>query len=93
MKIMKATQAGSLESCDILITIEPVKEGTGIIIDLESPAKKQFGDLIISEIKDVVEKMGIKDIKISATDKGSLRYCIKARTETALKRALGENKK
>ncbi|HUU77458.1 MAG TPA: citrate lyase acyl carrier protein [candidate division Zixibacteria bacterium] len=90
---MKATQAGSLESCDILITIEPVKEGTGIIIDLESPAKKQFGDLIISEIKDVVEKMGIKDIKISATDKGSLRYCIKARTETALKRALGENKK
>ena len=92
MIIKKSAQAGSLESNDILIRIDPVKTGSGIDIEIDSPAKKQFGDMIHSEITEVVNKYGIKDIKISAIDKGSLRYCVKARTETAIKRALGEEK-
>ena len=89
MKIKKSAQAGSLESCDILISVDPVKDGAGIKIKLESPAKKQFGDLILSEISEVLKKFEVNDVKITAIDKGSLGYCIKARTETALMRAAG----
>ncbi|MEA2071244.1 MAG: citrate lyase acyl carrier protein [Asgard group archaeon] len=87
MKIKQTAQAGSLESCDILITIEPVKTGSGIDIDLESPGEKPFGDKIRSEITETLHKYDIKDAKIIAVDKGALGYCIKARVETALKRA------
>ena len=90
VKIVKSAQAGSLESCDILISVDPAKDGSGIKINLESPAKTQFGDLILSEIKEVADKLEIKDVKITAIDKGSLGYCIKARTETALRRGAGE---
>jgi len=92
LKVVKAAQAGSLESCDILITIEPVKGKTGIDLKLESPAEVSFGDKIREEILEVVNKSGVTDIQITAIDKGALGYCIKARTETALKRALGEEK-
>lgn len=90
MKIVKTAQAGSLESCDILVTVEPVKDGSGIQIALDSPSAKQFGEMIHAEIIEVVNKLGIKDVKISAIDKGSLSYCIRARTETALIRATSE---
>ena len=90
MKIKKAAQAGSLESCDILITVEQGKSGTGFALALESPSLSQFGEQIESEIKEVVDLLGIVDVKITAIDKGSLAYCIKARTETALRRASGE---
>lgn len=92
MIIKKSAQAGSLESSDILIRIDPVKSGSGVIIDIDSPAKKQFGEMIHSEITEVINRFDIKDIKITAIDKGSLSYCIKARTETAIKRAMGEEK-
>ncbi len=91
MKLTKAAQAGSLESCDILITVEPGKLGSGFVLDLESPSLVQFGEQIESEIKEVVVLHKIKDVKITAVDKGSLTYCIKARTETALRRASGED--
>jgi len=90
LKISKNAQAGSLESCDILITVEPAKPGTGIEIKLTSPSIKQFGEMIREEIKEVVQRLEVTDVKITAIDKGSLGYCIKARTETALRRASGE---
>ncbi len=90
MKIIKSAQAGSLESCDIMITVDPTTKGLGIKIILESPAKTQFGALILSEIKEVANKLEINDVKITAIDKGALGYCIKARTETALRRGAGE---
>ncbi|MHA1187833.1 MAG: hypothetical protein ACTSSK_13340 [Candidatus Heimdallarchaeota archaeon] len=46
MKLTKAAQAGSLESCDILITVEPGKLGSGFVLDLESPSLVQFGEQI-----------------------------------------------
>jgi citrate lyase subunit gamma (acyl carrier protein) len=90
MAINKTAQAGSLESCDILITVEPAKEGSGIIIELNSPAIKSYGEQILAEIKGVAKKMNISNAKITAIDKGALSYCITARTEAALTRALGE---
>ncbi|NHJ46395.1 MAG: citrate lyase acyl carrier protein [Asgard group archaeon] len=91
MKVKKTAQAGSLESCDILITIEPAKSKSGIKLILESPAKKQFGEKIEAEIMEMVNKHQLSDAVINAIDRGALGYCIKARTETAIIRACGDD--
>ena len=88
MKILQTAQAGSLESQDILITIKKGKAGSGIDIDLESPSTVQYGRKIREEIESVVKKYAIEDIAIQAIDKGALGFTIKARTETALIRAI-----
>jgi citrate lyase subunit gamma (acyl carrier protein) len=89
LKIKKSAQAGSLESCDILVTIEPAKLNSGIKLKLDSPAKKQFGEKIEAEIMEIISKHQISDAVINAIDRGALGYCIKARTETAILRACG----
>jgi citrate lyase subunit gamma (acyl carrier protein) len=92
MKIIRTAQAGSLESQDILITIDPGKKDSGIIINLDSPSKVQYGKQILAEIESVVSSFGITDIEITAIDKGALGFTIKARTEVALQRACRKDK-
>lgn len=87
MKISKAAKAGTLESNDILVMVVP-KEGTGIELELESIVMKQFGEEIKKVILDKLEELKVEDIIIKAQDKGALDYTIKARVETAIKRAL-----
>lgn len=89
VEFLKPAQAGSLESCDILIIVSKGKPKSGIKIELDSPALKQFGGQIKNEILEIIKELGANDIKITAVDKGALAYCIKARTETAIKRAFG----
>lgn len=86
MKIIKMATAGTLESSDILITVEQGEE-SGIHIHLESPVKKQFGDQIKQVIRETAEYVGVESANITAIDKGALDCVIKARTSTALHRA------
>jgi citrate lyase subunit gamma (acyl carrier protein) len=83
--VLNAAQAGTLESNDIMIMVEP---GTnGIVLSLDSIVKKQFGQAIAQTILAEVKKRGLTDINIKATDRGALDYAIAARTATALSRA------
>ncbi len=84
-KISKIAQAGSVESCDILVTLEP---GEGISIELASDVLIQFGDAIRGVIAESLATRGITDCKVIAVDKGALDYTIRARMEAALTRAL-----
>jgi citrate lyase subunit gamma (acyl carrier protein) len=87
MEINKAAKAGTLESNDILVMVAP-NENSGINLELESIVMKQFGSQIKNVILDKINEMGIKNITITAQDKGALDYTIKARVETAIKRAI-----
>lgn len=86
MEIKKIAKAGTLESSDIYIIVMP-NENKGIEIDLESVVIKQFGDEIRKTILTTLEKLEVKNAIIKAQDKGALDYTIKARVETAVKRA------
>ncbi|NHJ85771.1 MAG: citrate lyase acyl carrier protein [Asgard group archaeon] len=90
MKVLRTAQAGSLESQDILITVKKGKTDSGVIIELDSPSNVQYGRQIRNEINIIIADMGIEDVHIQAIDKGALGFTIKARTETALKRATAE---
>ena len=89
MEILKSSVAGTMESSDIMITLEP---GSGSIeIDLKSMVDKQFGRQIRAVIAGTLSELQVKSVKVTAVDKGALDCTIQARIKTAVHRASGEN--
>ena len=89
MKIVKNAAAGTMESSEILITVEPSEEG--ISIDLTSSVEEQFGRQIRSVIRQVLEQLDVENAAVTAVDKGALDCTIRARMETAIYRAAGKD--
>jgi citrate lyase subunit gamma (acyl carrier protein) len=89
-KLLKAAQAGSVESSDILVMLAPADPGTGILMELTSPTMQQYGDHIKKVILKTLEEQGVTDAIINANEKGALDYTIEARVRTAVKRAAGQ---
>ncbi|MDF7668266.1 citrate lyase acyl carrier protein [Lactobacillus sp. ESL0701] len=85
MEIKTIGVAGTLESSDIQIMIS--KGNDGIQIDLDSEVIKAYGDQIKKVITDTLNKFGINNAKVKATDKGALDCVIAARTLAAAQRA------
>jgi citrate lyase subunit gamma (acyl carrier protein) len=88
MEIFKNSVAGTLESSDIMITLEPGKGG--IEIELQSIVEKQFGREIRRAISETLSELRVDSAKITAVDKGALDCTIRARTKTAVYRANGK---
>ena len=84
---MKAAQAGTLESNDIMITVVPGEKGSGIVIDLDSIVLAQYGQAIHDTLKNTAIEQGVTDIYIKAVDRGALDCTIRARMLTVLGRA------
>ena len=89
MQIMRTAVAGTMESSDIMITLEPNDDG--IEIELTSGVEKQFGDAIREVIRTTLKELGITSAKIIAVDKGALDCAIRARVRTAVCRSSGES--
>ena len=86
MKLIKTATAGTMESNDIMITLEPRDEG-GIVIELTSNVMQQFGRQIEGVIRDTLKKNGVENALVTAVDKGALDCTICARCSTAIYRA------
>lgn len=92
MKLLKNSVAGTLESSDIQIIIEP-KEEAGIEVELKSSVEKQFGRQIRKVIKETLETLKVDNARVIANDKGALDCTIKARVQAAAYRAAGVKEK
>jgi len=88
MQIKRTAVAGTMESSDIMITLE-ASDGA-IEIDLSSGVEKQFGDAIREVIRGTLIELGVTRAKVTAVDKGALDCAIRARVRTAACRASGE---
>ena len=86
MKIVKKGQAGTMQSSDLMVTVEPADTLT---IEIQSTVKKQFEHLIRARLEQVLGTLGVASGKISVSDRGALDYAIEARLEAALNRAGG----
>jgi citrate lyase subunit gamma (acyl carrier protein) len=84
MQIVKKVQAGTMQSSDLMVFIEPATE---LGVEIESTVKKQFEHLIRAKIEEVLARHGVTAGKVRVTDRGALDYAIEARLVTALKRA------
>ncbi len=85
MEIKKPAVAGTLESSDCQVTVEP---GNGKVdFSLESAVIHQFGNRIKKVTLETLKDLGIDNVRISIVDKGALDCTIKARIEGAVFRA------
>lgn len=81
---MKTVTAGTLESSDIYITLEPLEQG--LRIELQSVVTHQFGTRIQEVIREMLQVEGADCLCVRAVDRGALDCVIRARMETALRR-------
>ena len=86
MDIIKRAVAGTMESSDAYVEIEPSASGE-LSVTLESVVAKQFGDRIKSSVKEVLSEQGVKSASVRVIDRGALDCVIRARVETAILRA------
>lgn len=91
MEIQKMASAGTLESSDCLVTVEPGT--TGIQLELSSSVMNQYGRQIKATVLDTLERLAVKDANVTVVDKGALDCTIKARVECAVFRSCGESAK
>ena len=87
MDIIKKASAGTLESSDVYVEIEP---GQGIQLELESVVEQQFGDSIRALVREVLAEYGVENARLHIADRGALDCVIRARVETAVARGKGE---
>lgn len=88
--IQKKAHAGTVESSDIYIEIEPAAVGSGIDLTVASVVYNQFGEEIEAVIMDTLQQLGVTDVKVNASDRGAVECTIRARVETVVCRGKGE---
>ena len=86
MIIEKSAIAGTLESSDAQVTVEP---GTGLDITIESSVINQYGRQIKAAVMETLDRLEVKDGTVTIIDKGALDCTIKARVECAVYRSCG----
>lgn len=87
MVIEKAAVAGTLESSDALISVEP---GNGTLeLTIESSVIHQFGKQIRAVVLETLERLEVRDAIVKVVDKGALDCTLKARVECAVYRSNG----
>ena len=84
MEILKSAAAGTLESSDCMVTVEP---GEGITLDLSSSVMNQYGRQIKAAVLETLERLDVKNANVTVVDKGALECTLKARVECAVFRS------
>ena len=84
MLVKKAAMAGTLESSDAQVTVEP---GNGTVeLSIESSIH-QFGKQIKATVLETLKRLEVTDAKVTVVDKGALDCTLKARVECAVYRS------
>ncbi|MCI6421887.1 MAG: citrate lyase acyl carrier protein [Blautia sp.] len=84
MKILKNAVAGTLESSDLFVQIEP--DENNLTLEIDSVVANQHMDAIRAAVLETLKEFEVSSGKIFIKDKGALDCVIRARVETALKR-------
>ncbi|MDO4357247.1 MAG: citrate lyase acyl carrier protein [Clostridia bacterium] len=89
MEILKTAMAGTLESSDAMVTVEPA--GEGIELSITSSVMNQYGRQIKATVLETLERLDVKSGKVTIVDKGALDCTLKARVECAVFRSCGQS--
>ena len=87
MKLRKNSQAGSLESNDVLVLVKPGDNDSEMKLEIDSIVINQFGDRIKEIAEKKLKEMNVENAYVKIQDKGALDCTIEARIEAAIKRA------
>lgn len=93
MTILRPAVAGTLESSDCMVRVEPGEEDKGVNIEIESVVLEQYGAAIRAVAERVAEEKGLENGNVFICDKGAFDCVIAARMEIALIRASKEGER
>lgn len=85
MEIKKIALAGTLESSDAQVTVEPL--AGALEISIESNVINQFGPQIRSVVEETLRRLDVTEGSVHVVDKGALDCTLKARVECAVYRS------
>ena len=91
MKIEKTAVAGTLESSDAQVTVEPNKQG--VSLELTSSVMNQYGRQIQKTVLETLENLGVTDARVTVVDHGALDCTLRARVECAVFRSCEASQK
>ena len=89
MEILKPAAAGTLESSDAQVTVEPGENG--IELSLTSSVMNQYGRQIKATVLETLERLDVTAARVTVVDKGALDCTLKARVECAVLRSCGQS--
>ena len=69
MVVEKNAIAGTLESSDAQVTVEPAK---GLELNIESSVLNQYGRQIKETVLETLKRLEVKDARVTVIDKGAL---------------------
>lgn len=84
VEIKKSVSAGTMESSDAYVEIEPA--AAGVELQLESVVQEQFGEQIRNVVWEVLKEHEVENASVRIIDRGALECVIRARVETAILR-------
>ena len=84
MKIEKSAMAGTLESSDAQVTVEPAE---GLELNIQSSVLNQYGRQIKATVLETLNRLDVKNARVTVVDKGALDCTLKARVECAVFRS------
>lgn len=87
MEIKNVAIAGTLESSDAQVTVEP--GDNGIELTLTSSVMNQYGRQIKATVLETLERLEVSSARVTVVDKGALDCTLKARVECAVFRSCG----
>ncbi len=90
MEIKKTAMAGTLESSDAQIMVEPDEK---LSLTIESSVMNQYGRQIKAIVLKTLDELEVKNAKVTVVDKGALECTLKARVECAVYRSSGVSDK
>ena len=91
MKIEKTAVAGTLESSDAQVTVEPNEQG--VSLELTSSVMNQYGRQIQKTVLETLENLGVTDARVTVVDHGALDCTLRARVECAVYRSCEASQK
>lgn len=87
MEIIRNASAGTMESSDAYVEIEPGTDG--VKLQLESVVMAQFGEEIERTVRQTLANLKVKNANVRVIDRGALECVLRARVETAALRGKG----
>jgi len=89
MEIIKVGMAGTLESCDASVTVEPPgRDTSGLVLAIECPDKR-FATHVTRAVRSALSEAGVVAARVSVRDRSALDCTLRARVLTACRRASG----
>ena len=90
MQIETPAIAGTLESSDAQVTVEPCEEG--LDLSVHSTVIAQYGRQIRETAMETLKRLGVENASVMVNDHGALDCTLRARIECAVFRAANVTK-